>query len=211
MMVHGLFSACNSNNARLTRISSIVNKEVYYGQASEWVTQDTLTQYALDFNKAFALSPIQQSSSGIEIRIYYRGAFCERFFIQTFNGESSYITLLNCGGKRRNDSLFMKTGNIIQATAGTNQLMIAYLDSLPSSLIWEDKVEDVLDAANTYFIELKQGPIIKRILIANPFDKEMIDDNGRHISQFLKNISTTYSFRFFDGWNKIDSLAFRNN
>lgn len=205
-----LFQACTDKKKHFTRYNTKIYKEVFYCKVSKWDSATGLSSLSENFDKAFSLLPIKTSSYQSEIRIYYQGAFCERFFRETIYKDSVDIQLLDCRSDRRNDSLFMKTGALIQAKGKLDKQLSLDLDSLPANKIWQDKQDDVLDGINTYFIEVKRGSEIKRILIDNPLEKETAGTDGRHIYNLLKTIQQQYSFRFFDKWYEIDSLAFRN-
>lgn len=211
MLLYLLLFSCMDNKTNFIRKTTEINKEVFFGIARP-LKNDSLEQISKDFQQAFRLVPLENDMSQTEIRIYFLSAWRERFFREIINGDSSNLYILNCKTDRRNDSLFMTTGTIIEAKGKLVKKIFSKTSLLPKAKIWEFKNDTpVLDGGDTYFIEVKSRNEIRRVLIDNPFGKGPNDIDAQYVSDFIKIITNSYSFNFNDHWGIIDSTAFRNN
>lgn len=209
-MVLNLFMiSCKNNNPSFVRKNIDNNKELFFAIARP-EKNDSLDQISRDFINAFNLYPLEDTSVKNEIRIYYVSAWRERFFREIIMGDSATAYLLNCKTDRRSDSLFMTIKTIIEAKGKFEKNILAKLPFLPKAKIWDNKNDPpVLDAGDTYFIEVKNENNVKRMIIDNPFGKALIDIDAKYVSEFIKIITNSNSFQFNDNWKKIDSTAFR--
>ncbi len=206
-----LFAGCSVNTTPLTRQQVAVNREVFFGTDSNADTTELVLKLSQDMEKAFSLVPLTRSQADRETRIYYASIRQELFFVQKYQHDSLTVELYQCGTERKNDSLFMRIGGLIKAGGKYDIDKLVRDDMLP---VFKDcRVSNGvqhLDKGYIYFIQVKTGKVVKNILMNDNCELVTADKEIEHTKDFIRSISATFNFAFYDPWDKIDSLAFRN-
>ena len=145
---------CNTNGGFNRQVLDL-NTEVFYGIDKHENKESLIFLFTQDLNKAFSLTPINESPAENEIRVYYLYSFGQIFFRQQFKQGHTNAELYICSGYKRNDSMFMQQKVVIK-TQGKykydNSMDFNNLSKYTMKIGGQD--ETILDNISEYFIQI---------------------------------------------------------
>jgi hypothetical protein len=201
----------SENKQHFTRNVSAINKTVFYGIKSANDKDSLLQLMVKDVNTIFDLPDIYASDMENEIRVYYVNAFGSLFFRQQFAADSTKIDLFVCGGKKNNDSLFMKIDYLVSVKGLHRYDGVFDASGIRSRYEWiEDQDSDALDNISQYTVQLKNKKEIKYLLIDDPCGSKNQTSESKFVCKIARQISKDFSFNFNSSIDDIINSAMIN-